>query len=1045
MITIVNKTNRLNQYSISSLFVANYSSVTFYLYFSTTLQKQRSNVKIHVPREKIDFQFSRSSGAGGQNVNKVNTKVEARFNLDNADWLSEHCRDTLRMQYAKNITSDGEFVINSSKHREQKLNVSDVIEKLEKIVTKASIIPKERLPTDVPTYAEEKRKKDKMNLMEFNCLISTLNLFNLEMKSANSNYNYYNGNSVFNDQQQQQPIIYNFSNEPQQQLFQFNFQQPQQQQQQDFFQLPEQSNEFLISNEYASAVSTGSYLYDFQQNNELDRMLVDNNSLQQQQQPLKSISTNTNNINSFQDTISTIPIYNIDTNCSSADQMIVIPTDINFYVYKVLSWLINYDSNYIINYYNLQSMELIKYSLECAKNVLVAHETPMSFFPLVLYYADKFVNRCGINHKQIFNLLLISSVMCVKFWGETVRVDYQVLGKFFNFTGKDFCYMEKLFLNGINFELYVHNNLIKEFLEQLEKEKESFESKCDFFHCEHITDIKESLDSNKILKFSDDQEDESVSSVYSNRIEELWETIKLSTDRYRSLFEKEETISDHFRKLHEYLTLEEYKLKKPIVEDKDRIKQHFDTSLDLLRKLIGIINLNSNNISKISESSEGSNSYGDSIEPDTQDRYSFKSALESVEKSKSLLEFVEDNKKTLFYFHNEILTKMMEHYDNDYNVMLLDLLYKFNRKFSLMTKPDIMSNLLKSVKNYRLTVSDFDFDKLNEIIQLSIQLDLDCRHQAYIFSLHYSRLKSDGMLIGTDNNSVEQLSMKHLPNTFNSVVSVGEFIYVFGGNDSERTCHRLSVKTRELITEEMTGIKGGTYISVCYDGEDHIYLVCGFENDKHIDRVDRYNIRTNKFETHGEIPLFSYLLVSFVYNGKLYSIQQYSRELVIYDIATKKSETHSSTHLFSHSMSACTDGNGNVYIHSSEKQFIRFNVTTKQSVTLKSTDIESHGATLSMLYHHNNNNKNNCNTDNNNNNDYIYLMGGVIFKNHRYSLKYDNWETFYNEDNRIRGGYGSALLYPNQICRVLDAIFCIHKRINHILATVSISSVLKNH
>eukprot|EP01133_Synstelium_polycarpum_P008470 gene8470-9961_t len=63
--------------------------------------------------------------------------------------------------YAKNINNDGEFVITSSKHREQKQNIGDCIEKLEKIITKASIIPKDRLPTDIPTYASEKRLKDK--------------------------------------------------------------------------------------------------------------------------------------------------------------------------------------------------------------------------------------------------------------------------------------------------------------------------------------------------------------------------------------------------------------------------------------------------------------------------------------------------------------------------------------------------------------------------------------------------------------------------------------------------------------------------------------------------------------------------------------------------------------------------------------------------------------------------------------------------------------------------------------------------------------------
>ncbi|GAM24320.1 hypothetical protein SAMD00019534_074950 [Acytostelium subglobosum LB1] len=143
---------------------------TVELFNLTTLPRQsaalystsRDNIKFHVPRDKIDFQFSRSSGPGGQNVNKVNTKVEARFNVNQADWLSDHCKDMLYSNYRNNINSAGEFVINSSKYREQKLNLHDCIEKLERILLKSSIIPKERLPTDVPTYAQERRKKDKM-------------------------------------------------------------------------------------------------------------------------------------------------------------------------------------------------------------------------------------------------------------------------------------------------------------------------------------------------------------------------------------------------------------------------------------------------------------------------------------------------------------------------------------------------------------------------------------------------------------------------------------------------------------------------------------------------------------------------------------------------------------------------------------------------------------------------------------------------------------------------------------------------------------------
>ncbi|EGC37363.1 hypothetical protein DICPUDRAFT_150062 [Dictyostelium purpureum] len=60
------------------------------------------------------------------------------------------------------------------------------------------------------------------------------------------------------------------------------------------------------------------------------------------------------------------------------------------------------------------------------------------------------------------------------FWGETICVDHRILGRYFGLSNKDLCYMERLFLNGINFELYTNKNQIIEFLNSIEKEKENF-------------------------------------------------------------------------------------------------------------------------------------------------------------------------------------------------------------------------------------------------------------------------------------------------------------------------------------------------------------------------------------------------------------------------------------------------------------------------------------------------------------------------------------------------------------------------------------------
>ncbi len=70
-----------------------------------------------VPREKLQVHFSRSSGAGGQNVNKVNTKAEIRFVIESADWLPAEVRKRLASMNRSNVTKAGEFFVISQRHR----------------------------------------------------------------------------------------------------------------------------------------------------------------------------------------------------------------------------------------------------------------------------------------------------------------------------------------------------------------------------------------------------------------------------------------------------------------------------------------------------------------------------------------------------------------------------------------------------------------------------------------------------------------------------------------------------------------------------------------------------------------------------------------------------------------------------------------------------------------------------------------------------------------------------------------------------------------
>eukprot|EP01039_Chlorochromonas_danica_P007948 gene7948-8768_t len=99
---------------------------------------------IIIPMEKIEFNFARSSGPGGQNVNKLNTKAEIRFHVDEADWIAPEVKQRLVEYNANRISKEGFLIIACQEHRTQMKNKSDCIEKLKEMIAEASIEPKER-------------------------------------------------------------------------------------------------------------------------------------------------------------------------------------------------------------------------------------------------------------------------------------------------------------------------------------------------------------------------------------------------------------------------------------------------------------------------------------------------------------------------------------------------------------------------------------------------------------------------------------------------------------------------------------------------------------------------------------------------------------------------------------------------------------------------------------------------------------------------------------------------------------------------------------
>ncbi len=116
---------------------------------------------IRVPESEFELSFARGSGPGGQNVNKVNSKVILTWNCQASPSLPPGVKKRFLERFSNRLRSDGAIIISSDRFRDQKRNADDCREKLAAMIEEVRLAPIERRPTKPTRGSKERRLQSK--------------------------------------------------------------------------------------------------------------------------------------------------------------------------------------------------------------------------------------------------------------------------------------------------------------------------------------------------------------------------------------------------------------------------------------------------------------------------------------------------------------------------------------------------------------------------------------------------------------------------------------------------------------------------------------------------------------------------------------------------------------------------------------------------------------------------------------------------------------------------------------------------------------------